>query len=98
MFQLGNNGLEILIYYKVRYRLPIKATKGENMDIATTLRYGLINLNHFRRCMMSRMSHQILSYGKKSAPIPAFNMKPVDVYPLHNIDSILTKNELPSLQ
>lgn len=65
MFQLGNNALEILIYYKVRYRLPIKATKGENMDIATTLRYGLINLNHFRRCMMSRMSHQILSYGKK---------------------------------
>jgi hypothetical protein len=47
------------------------------MDIATKLRYRVINLNHFRRCMMSRMHYQLSSYGKKEANIPAFDMKPV---------------------
>ncbi|MBP1908389.1 hypothetical protein [Methanolobus bombayensis] len=46
------------------------------MDIATTLRYGLININHFRRCMISRMTYQLSSYWKKDGDIPAFNMKP----------------------
>lgn len=55
--------------------------KGENMDIATTLRYRLINLNHFRRCMVSRMTYQLSSYGKKGADIPAFDMKPVSLSP-----------------
>ncbi|WMW24990.1 hypothetical protein RE474_13050 [Methanolobus sediminis] len=49
------------------------------MDIATTLRYGLINMNHFRRCMMSRMTYQLSSYWKKDADIPAFDMKPVSL-------------------
>jgi hypothetical protein len=46
------------------------------MDIATTLRYGLINMNHFRRCMRSRMTYQLSSYWKKSGHIPAFDVKP----------------------
>ena len=60
-------------------RLRLK--KGENMDIATTLRYGLINMNHFRRCMMSRMTYQLSSYWKKGADIPAFDMKPANISP-----------------
>ncbi|WP_292471411.1 hypothetical protein [Methanolobus sp.] len=47
------------------------------MDIATKLRYKVINLNHFRRCMMSRIHYQLSSYWKKEENIPAFNMKPV---------------------
>jgi len=57
----------------------LRQRKSENMDIATTLRYGLINMNHFRRCMMSRMTYQLSSYWKKDADIPAFDMKPVSL-------------------
>jgi hypothetical protein len=51
------------------------------MDIATTLRYRLINLNHFRRCMVSRMTYQLSSYGKKGVDIPAFDVKPASSSP-----------------
>jgi ribosomal protein S3 len=51
------------------------------MGIATTLRYRLINLNHFRRCMVSRMTYQLSSYGKKGVEIPVFDMKPASLSP-----------------
>ncbi|WP_319507669.1 hypothetical protein [uncultured Methanolobus sp.] len=47
------------------------------MDIATKLRYRVINLNHFRRCTISRMNYQLSSYWKKETHILAFNVKTV---------------------
>ncbi len=66
------------------------------MDIATTLRYRLINLHHFRRCMMSRLSYKLSSYSKKEANIRAFDVKPVKLSSLQNVDSIFKKKNLPS--
>ncbi|WP_406657437.1 hypothetical protein V7O62_02470 [Methanolobus sp. ZRKC2] len=42
------------------------------MDIEVKLRYMLINLNHFRRCMLSRIRYHLSSKDKKYNPSTAF--------------------------